>query len=416
LSAWRHSVAAVSALVGAPLLLGAAVASPRWRVGLRERLGAGAAVPDHPLWVHASSVGEILAASHLVDALQAKGHAVVTSTSTATGRDVMTAARPGLSCRIAPLDHPWCVDAALARVAPRALVLIETELWPTWIAAASRRDIPVVLVSARLSDRSFPRYRRLAPFLRRTLARLSAVGARTDRDRERFIALGVAPGRVTVTGDLKLEQGPAPRGLAPELSAAIGEVPLLVAGSTHAGEEAAALAALAAVGSAGLDAALVIAPRHLARTAEVVAAVRGSGRRLVLRSGLPAAPLAPGDVLVLDSLGELAAVYARAAAAFVGGTLAPVGGHNVLEPAAARRPVVVGPNTQNLRHAVELLLEGGGAVRARDANDLADAFCMLLRDPPAADARGLAGWHALERHRGSAERSAQLVLSVLGAR
>jgi 3-deoxy-D-manno-octulosonic-acid transferase len=416
LSVWRHSVAAVSALVGAPVLLGAAAVSPRWRVGLRERLGAGATEPDHPLWVHAASVGEILAASRLVDALQAKGHAVVTSTSTATGRDVMAAARPLLSCRLAPLDHPWCVDAALARVSPRALVLIETELWPVWIAAAARRGIPVVLVSGRLSDRSFPRYRRLAPLLARTLARLAAVGARTERDRERFVALGALPERVSVVGDLKLEPDPAPRPLAPDLAAAIGEVPLLVAGSTHPGEEAAALAALAAVESAGHPAALLLAPRHLDRTDEVAAAVRASGRRLVLRSGLPAAPLARGDVLVLDSLGELAAVYARAAAAFVGGTLAPVGGHNVLEPAAARRPVVFGPSTQNVRHAVELLLEGGGGIQIGDANGLEDAFAALLRDPRAADATGLAGWQALQRHRGSAERSAQLVLSVLGAR
>jgi 3-deoxy-D-manno-octulosonic-acid transferase len=412
----RHSVACLTALLGAPVLLGAAAVSPRWRVGLRERLGAGTAVADHPLWVHAASVGEILAASHLVDALQAKGHAVVTSASTVTGREVMAAARPGLSCRIAPLDHPWCVDAALARVAPRALVLIETELWPTWIAAAARRGIPVVLVSGRLSDRSFPRYRRLAPLLRRTLAKLSAVGARTPRDRDRFVALGAAPERVTVTGDLKLEQGPAPRVLAPELSAAIGEVPLLVAGSTHAGEETAALAALSAVEAAGLRAALLIAPRHLARTGEVVAAVRASGRRLVRRSGLPEAPLAPGDVLLLDTLGELAAVYARAAAAFVGGTLAPVGGHNVLEPVTARRPVLFGPNTQNVRQAVELLLDAGAGIRVPDAARLGEAFGSLLRDPPAADARGLAGWEALQRHRGSAERSAQLVRSVLGAR
>jgi 3-deoxy-D-manno-octulosonic-acid transferase len=406
----------VAALLGAPVLLGAAAVSPRWRVGLRERLGAGAFVPDQPLWVHAASVGEILAASHLVDALQAKGHAVITSTSTATGREVMAAARPSLSCRIAPLDHPWCVDAALARVAPRALVLIETELWPTWIAAAARRGIPVVLVSGRLSDRSFPRYRRVASLLRRTLAKLSAVGAQTSRDRDRFVALGAPPERVTVSGDLKLEQGPVPRALAPDLAAAIAGVPLLVAGSTHAGEEAAALAALAAVESSGLRAALLIAPRHLDRTGEVVAAVRASGRRLVRRSGLPEAPLAPGDVLVLDTLGELAAVYARAAVAFVGGTLAPVGGHNVLEPATARRPVVFGPHTENVRHAVELLVDAGGGLRVRDAAGLSDAFCALLRDPQAADARGLAGWQALQRHRGSAERSAQLVLSVLGAR
>lgn len=416
LSALRHSAAALSALAGAPALLVAAALSPRWRTGLRERLGTGARVEDHPLWVHAASVGEILAASRLLDALQAKGHRVVASTSTPSGRRVLSEVRPGVPCRLAPLDHPWCVDAALARVAPAALVLVETELWPVWIAAAWRRGIPVVLVSARLSDRSYPRYRRVAPLVRRTLRRLTAVGARTERDRERFVALGALPDRVSVSGDLKLEVDAAPRGLAPDLDAALGTTPLLVAGSTRSGEEQAVLEAFTAVEAAGHGAALVLAPRHLERVPEIVQRVRATGRTWQRRSELSGRPLAPGEVMVLDTLGELAAVYGRARAAFVGGTLVPLGGHNLLEPVSLRRPVVFGPHTANVRQVAELLVECGGGLRVADAAELAAAWGALLADPAAASRRGEAGWQEMQRHQGSAERSSQLVVSALGAR
>lgn len=423
----RHSGAAVSAVVGVPLLLGAAALSPRWRIGLGERLGAGPRAIGHPLWVHAASVGEILAASRLVDALQAKGHAVVTSTSTTTGRLVMSKARPNVSCRLAPLDHPWCVSAALARVAPSALVLIETELWPIWIAEAARRGIPIVLVSARISDRSFPRYRRIAPLVRRTLRRIASVGARTEQDRERFVALGAIPSRVSVVGDLKLEIDAAPRALASDLFDALGRLPqrvagspepdrlpLLVAGSTHPGEEEAALDALAAVEAAGHQAALVLAPRHLERIGAVVEAVRASGRRLQRRTALSGRPLEAGEVLILDTLGELASVYSVASAAFVGGTLASVGGHNLLEPVSARRPVVFGPHTANIRHLAGILLECGAGQCVSDPAGLADAWTALLSDPKRARARGEAGWCELKRHQGSAERSAELVVGALG--
>lgn len=411
----RHGGALVGALLGAPLLLGGAALSPRWRTGLGERLGGGSAVLGGPLWIHGASVGEILSASRLVDALRAKGHAVITSTWTPTGREVMRRARPDVPCRLAPIDHPWCVSAALRRVAPKALVLIETELWPCWIAAASRARVPVVLVSGRLSDRSFPRYRRLAPLLRPTLRRLTAIGARTAVDHDRFVALGAPADRVSVSGDLKLELDTELRPLPPDLLRATGEVPLLVAGSTHPGEEQAALAALSAVEASGLRAALAIAPRHLERTGDVVETVRAANRRPVLRSRLPERPLEAGDVLVLDSLGELSALYAQAAATFVGGTLVPVGGHNLLEPVAARRAVVFGPHTENVRHAVEILRECGAGREIADARGLGAEWAAQLRDPEAAGIRGETGWREMQRHRGSTERAASLVVSAIGS-
>ena len=386
---------------------------PVWRIGWRERIGGGAYAPPGSLWVHGSSVGEILAASRLIDALRAKGHAVVASTWTATGREVMRRARPDVPVRLAPLDHPWCVASALRRVAPRAIVLIETELWPSWVAGATRRGIPVLVVSGRISDRSFPRYQRIGRWLRPTLQRIRAIGARTELDRERFVALGAVPERVTVCGDLKLELLPPPA-VAPDLDAAIDAVPIVVAGSTHRGEESAALAGFEIARNAAPGAALVLAPRHPERVPEVVHAVRAAALPMRLRSALGGTPLAAGEVLVLDTLGELSGLFGRAAAAFVGGTLVPIGGHNLLEPVAARRPVVFGPNTSKVEPVADALIECGAGVRVTDAAGLGAAWADLLRDPSRASARGQAGFDAFEHHRGGAERAAELVLEAIG--
>lgn len=411
--AWAHSLAALAAVAALPVGVGALAVRPAWRVGWRERLGAAGPRAPGAVWIHGASVGEITAATRLVDRLGKEGHRVVTSTTTLTGRELMRSARPEIPCQLAPLDHPWCVGAALARVAPAALVLIETELWPCWIAEAARRRIPLVLVSGRISDRSYPRYRRLGAILGSTLRRFDAIGARTPIDRERFIALGADSATVSVTGDLKLELDTVPRSASADLSSAIADVPLFVAGSTHPGEESAALDALAEVESAGITAALVLAPRRLERAGDVERAVRAAGRSVRRRTALGSERLRAGEVLVLDTLGELASLYTCATAAFVGGTLVRVGGHNILEPALARCPVLYGPHTQNVSHAVEIL-EGCGAGRSlRDASELGPAALQLLRDPAEARSRGEAGWKALQRHRGSADEAAALVIRAI---
>jgi 3-deoxy-D-manno-octulosonic-acid transferase len=416
-----HSLAALAALAAAPFGLLYLAARPALRAGLRERLGLefarGRATPES-VWVHAASVGEALAALRLIDRLRAAGRAVCASTVTTTGREALGRARPDLAAGLAPLDHPWCVEAALGRVRPAALVLIETELWPVWIHAAHARGVPVVSISARLSERSLRRWRRL-PFLARGVAgRLAAVGARTQADADRFAALGVPAERVRVTGDLKLEPDAAPQPLADDLAAALGSAPLLVAASTHAGEEEAAFAALLALESAGHPALLLLAPRHPQRFDEVAGRARNAGRRLWRRSALPAAPLAPGEVLLLDSVGELPAVFGRARFAFVGGSLAARGGHNVVEPVRAGCPVAVGPHVENVAHAVEMLAATGAVARVADAAGLARAAVLAFADPEAAHERGARGRAVVEAAAGATARSAALVEEVLagGAR
>jgi 3-deoxy-D-manno-octulosonic-acid transferase len=409
----RQGVAALTALAGAPLGACAVALRPSWRVGLSERLGVLDSAGEAPLWMHAASAGEAAAASRVAAVFRDRGDELFLSTTTVAGRERLRAGFPGVPVALAPLDHPWCVDAALHRVHPSLLLLLETELWPVWIAAANRRDIPVVVISARLSDRSFPRYRRAQSMFAPTLGRLAAVGARSELDAQRFAALGVPSTRISVTGDLKLEPLTQPPVLAEDLRRMVAGCKLLVAGSTHDGEEVAALGATAACEAAGLPLNLVLAPRRLERVAAIERLVAEAGRSVRRRSASPATALEPGEVLVLDSMGELAAVYGEAQLAFVGGTLAPVGGHNLLEPLHAACPVVFGPQVENVPEAAEILCRSGAGVQVRDAEELARQAVSLFRDRSGARVRVAAGQAELERHRGSTQRSVELVDRVL---
>ncbi len=412
----RNSVAAITALAAAPVGALAVTLQPKWREGVRERLGRVSEEVPGSIWIHAASVGEASAALPLFRSLESAGYRITPSTMTSTGQTLLASQRPDLAARLAPLDHPWCVDAALRRVDPAALVLIETEVWPTWIAAASRRNIPVVVVSGRISDRSLPRYRKLRALLGPTLARLDAVGARSDTDAQRFEELGVHPERISVTGDLKLDRIDAEHGspaLDPVLARVLEERPLFVAGSTHAPEEAACLEALIALNRADQDAALVLAPRYPDRAGEVAQLVRAKNLPLRVRSELGAAPLASGEVFLLDTVGELVSLYAKARVAFVGGSLAARGGHNLLEPAAAGVPVLFGPHTENVREAVSWLEAAGAGRRVSDAATLAEAVLDFFQHAERARAAGEAGRKALAPHRGAALRCAQLIVRRL---
>ena len=411
-----HSLAALAALAGLPVALAGLALRPSWRAGLPERCGRRPENPPGAIWVHGASVGEIRAATALMDHLRESGEDVVASTMTPTGRDLLRRLRPQVPCALAPLDHPWSAEAALQRVRPSALALVETELWPSWIAAAHRRGVPVVVVSGRISDRSFPRYRRVARWLRPLFRKIAAIGARSPADSERFLALGANPETLQVTGDLKLEPPGESASLAADLGSVLGEVPLIVAGSTHPGEETEVLEVLSSVEREGLRAALVLAPRHPDRFGAVGELAERSGRSVRRRSRLGSRALAEGEVLLLDTLGELPALFTRAAVAFVGGTLVPVGGHNLLEPILEERPVLFGPHTENAREAATLALESGAGTRVTDGTDLARRTIEALRDPTAWSARGKAGREALERHRGAAQRAAELILRARDGR
>lgn len=411
-----HSLAALLALGLAPAVALGLLVRPSLRKGIGERLGALAAGDAGRVQIHASSIGEAKAAIRLGRALESAGLSVRATTSTVSGREVFEREMPTMPSNLAPLDHPWLVARSIAASRPSLSVLIETELWPCWIAAASREQIPVVVASGRLSDRSYPRYRRIRALMGPTLRRIDAVGARTELDAERFVSLGVPEARVRVTGDLKLDPPRDQPALPIDLIRALADDPVVVGGSTHAGEEEALLDSLAAAEKAGHGFVLVLAPRQIARADELVRLCRSRQRRVHRRSELEGRHLVPGEVLVLDTLGELSALYATASIAFVGGTLVPVGGHNLVEPVHAGCPVLFGPRVENVRKVVEILEVGGAGRRVADRGELARTVVEAFDDLDGCRIRGEIGRENLEAHRGSVARTRGLIEEVAEAR
>jgi 3-deoxy-D-manno-octulosonic-acid transferase len=318
---------------------------------------------------------------------------------------------PEATCALAPLDHLWVVSRVLSRVRPSLLVLIETELWPVMIGAARRRGVPIVIASGRLSLGSLSRYRRWRFLFQPAVHCIDRIGARSRVDAERFVSLGARTGRVEVVGDLKLEPPAAPPDLAEELRAALGHRRWLVAGSTHLGEEGAALDALEHCERHGVAVGLVLAPRHLSRIEEVEREVRRRGRAVRRRSALGGEPLASREVLLLDSYGDLAAVYGKASLAFVGGTLAPIGGHDLLEPLQAGVAVCFGPSVANVEAAAELVVKSGAGRAVMKADELAECVLDLLSDPKLAE-RVAAAQVLIERYRGGVERCLAMIDAV----
>lgn len=388
------------------------------------------------LWLHAVSVGEVAVASTLARGLPevAARPITVVTTVTPTGQERARAAFGGAaSVAYLPFDLGVPVARFFRRFEPRALVLVEGDYWPLVLRAAARRDLPVAVVNGRVGDRSFRRMRRLRRLLGPLLGRVARFGMQTGDDAARLFELGVPAERVTVTGNLKYES-PEPPAL-PALEATVrtlaADRPVLVAGSTMAGEEERVLDAFRAAGG-GARALLVIAPRHPERWGEVAALLdrfAGAGDLAwTRRSGLPApgeeafpfgstGSAGPGriDVLLLDSLGELASLYRGAAGAFVGGTLVATGGHNPLEAARWGVPVAVGPSMENFREMADDFDRRGAWARAADADELGRVLRGWLDDPEAARALGARGRELVEANRGALARTLALLAPVLGA-
>ena len=418
----------VALVAGAPWWLWRMATTRKYREGLLERLGrvparriANAAAGDRPvLWVHAVSVGEVLAVSRLVKALDAALPEcfVAVSTTTRTGQALARERFGAERVFYCPLDLPWAVRAYLDALRPRLLVLAETEFWPNLLHGCFRRKIPVAVVNARISDRSWPRYRLLRGLWRPLLSRLSRALAQSETDSGRLRALGCAPERVSVAGNLKFDVRAAGETEATRLlRAKLAGRRLVVAGSTLAGEEAALLDAWPRLVAADAQLAMVIAPRHPERFAAVAALLERSGypwKRRSEWSADPAEPLLPGEMVLLDTIGELASVYSLASVAFVGGSLVPAGGHNPLEPAQFAVPIVMGPHYANFRAIVDDL-RAHDALRIAAQEELAAALAAWLRDRPAAEAMGQRARAVFERQAGATDRCVEAIRAMLAA-
>jgi 3-deoxy-D-manno-octulosonic-acid transferase len=382
---------------------------------LGQRLGRlGDGLPPEPrCWVHAVSVGESAVAVPLVEGIRRRWPelGIVVSTITPTGaRIVAERLATGAVHRYFPVDLPGPVRHALDAARPRFFIAIETELWPNFLRALASRRIPAMIANGRISDRSFRRYRRVRWLMRRVLTDVSVFAMQSEEDARRIVALGAPRERVVVTGNLKSD-------LLPEASddadwrRRLGLQPgdrLWIAGSTHRGEETLVLDAFARARTRWPALALLLAPRHPERADEVSALVRARGLTAVRRSRLPR-DATRDAVILLDTVGELARLYALADVVFVGGSLVPVGGHNVLEPAMQGKPVLVGPHTSNFREGAELLQRSGGGLVVKDGEELARELIRVLEDGDLSARMGRAAREAFAGRQGAVSATLDLI-------
>jgi len=412
----------VALVVGSPWWLFRMATTQKYREGLLERLGA---VParlaglDRIIWVHAVSVGEVLAVSRLVKTLDEAlpGYRIVISTTTRTGQALARERFGAERVFYCPLDLPWAVRAYLKALRPQALILAETEFWPNLLSSCSRRAIPVAVVNARISDRSWPRYRRLRGLWRSFLSRLDRVLAQSPTDADRLIAIGCLPERVSVAGNLKFDVRAAHEAEVTRLLKTVAAgLRLIVAGSTLDGEEAALLEAWPRLLEADSQIAMVLAVRHPERFAAVAALLDKSGIEWVRRSAWKAAeslsPLRGGQIVLLDTIGELASVYSIASVAFVGGSLIPAGGHNPLEPAQFGVPIVMGPHYANFRAITEDLIDHD-AICITEKENLAEVLVELLCDRTAANAMGARAKQVFASQAGATDRCVEAIRELL---
>jgi 3-deoxy-D-manno-octulosonic-acid transferase len=370
--------------------------------------------PEPRCWIHAVSVGEAAAAAPLVAAMAQRWPrlSIVMTTVTATGARIVTDRIGHLAThRYFPVDLPGPVRRALDSVRPRFFVGLETELWPNFLRALARRGIPAMVANGRISDRSFRRYRLVRRFMGKMLSRVAVFGMQSEEDARRIIALGAPAERVVVTGNLKADLSTEPGDRDPIWRAVLGAEPgglLWIAGSTHRGEETAILGAHQRLARRFPELRLLLAPRHPERASEVEDLVRDHGFRAIRRTAFTGRQ-DPKAVIILDTVGELADLYTLADLVFVGGSLVPSGGHNMLEPAQRRRPVLFGPHTSNFRESAELLCAAGGAVVVKDALDLAREAERLLEEPAQRRAMGEAGFSAVTTRQGAVSATLALV-------
>lgn len=373
-----------------------------WRATIEERCGAatdGLRSLQGAIWFHGASLGEVSGLAPIAAALKGVAPHFATTTST-TGKAEARKRGVAEEVRLLPLDHPLFISRLLDTVRPRLFVLAETELWPNLFLALAHRGIPLAVVNARISNRTFPRYRAARALFAPLLAIPQLILAQTERDRERYVALGAPEARVKVTGSTKYAQ-PTLRQLADDaerLFLKFGmrrDAPLAVFGSVRPDEDEATVAAYLGAVKEFPALQLIIAPRHPERFDAVAELLRRAGLRFIRRTQQAGER---AQVLLLDTIGELVEAYSIATLSFVGGTLVPIGGHNPLEPAAFGSPVFVGPHYSNVTDAVDELLEAGGISIVDGADSLQQQLVRLLRDPVARARQGEAACAVWERN------------------
>ncbi len=382
------------------------------------------AAEDDSIWIQAVSVGELLAARPVIAELKLRYPSlrIYLSTTTRTGQELagrMMTSVDGIF--YFPFDWTFAIRRTLARVRPRLFVMVETEIWPNLLRECRRRGIRTVVINGRISSRSARRYRLVQPLFRRVLGDIERFCVQGEDTQRRLVDLGADPSRITMTGSLKFDalEPPAARGVARDpVLRHFRMTPsrqVFVAGSTTRGEEEPVLRAFARVRAAqwGAHALLVLAPRHPDRVAEVESLCRQGGLGVMRRSELPIDDEPDADVVVVDTIGELAQLYEIATVAFVGGSLVPVGGHNILEPAIHGKPIVFGPFMHNFAEIADAFLSNTAAVQVRDIRELEDVVVSLMQDPVRRARLGAAARALIDASRGAKEKTLAVINELL---
>jgi len=379
---------------------------------------------EQSIWIHAVSVGEVLFARPLARHLRARYPRlrIFLSTTTMTGQAI---ARRSVHDVDAVFYFPFDLDIFVRRtldlVRPRLFVMVETEIWPNLLRQCRTRGIKTAIVNGRLSPRSYPRYRLVRGFMRTVLDDIDSFCVQSDESARRFIDLGADPARVTVTGSLKFDsldvsthtvQSRA-RDRVLRYFRIPSSRPVIVAGSTMKGEEASVLKAFRRVRRAVPNALLILAPRHVERTGDVEQQCRQEGFKTVRRTELPIDAEPRADIVVLDSIGELATVYRLATVAFVGGSLVATGGHNILEPAVFGKPIVFGPHMQNFAEIAQAFIANVAGVQVRGERELADVIVSLMTDPVRRARLGAAARALVEANRGAKDKTVTVLSALL---
>jgi 3-deoxy-D-manno-octulosonic-acid transferase len=393
----------------------------KYREGLSQRLGQ---LPPHLLsqpkgptiWIHAVSVGEVLAVSGVVYELRRRlpEYRILVSTTTSTGQKLARSRFGEQNVFYFPLDFAFAVRSYLDALNPELVILAETEFWPNFLRLAKSRGATVAVINARISDRSLPGYRRVRRWLSHVLENVNLFLAQTEEDRHRLIEIGAVPDRVRVSGNLKFDVEPPPT---PAVVESLrqnfresGAGPILVCGSTLQTEEALLLSAFRNVLASHPKAVMILAPRHPERFPEVTALLENVGMRYWRRSLWSGEPVI-GGVMLVDSIGELSAIYQLGTLAFVGGSLVQRGGHNIIEPAWYGVPVIIGNHYENFRDIVELF-QRYHAVRVVGPAEVPLVFMELVSDDAERAAMGRRGTEALQSQRGATDRTVSALLEL----
>lgn len=412
-----------------PLILCALLLKKRCRSGLLQRIGwvvpRGWDSRQNVLWIHAVSLGEVSAIVPFVRMLHQRYPAtrIVVSTITETGREAVRQQLSGIAAHcFLPLDYPWIVNRFITSLNPIGFLVVETELWPNLLRSLSHRGIPAVIMNGRLSSRSFSRYQWVRPFMRQVLSTVALGLVQSGRDERRFVELGALPDRMHRTGNMKFDltmNGGFPSQPSIQRSAfrLSEDERLLVAGSTHPTEEEILLEGYRELLRSFSNVVLLLAPRHIERCDVLARTIEDFGfppvRRSRLLEGGAQGAVGP-RVILLDTQGELAQVYGLAFMAFVGGTLVPVGGHNLLEPPVWGKPVCFGPYTDHCHEIAELLIESGGGIRVRNGHELTETFVRGMQNQDWVSHLGLNARKVIDDNQGVVERNLAMVEQVVG--